>query len=257
MARLLGFGGRKRRGCASQLQWGFGLPNVRRSGTPIIHYADLLDLFLDGESCRPAVGRTGVSQAATTAAGIALLASWHFVGGEAVNASTNGGTLKSLLALPESQALREQTLDKLALAPFAHLKSRWAYSTNDCGELLRPLFADLLSAESYFEMRGLSNQPPEWTLAVRLPAAAAERWLTNLETTVQTWTQISPTNITGPGYSGWRLKKHHSPDLLGVVLAQDWVLVGAGNGVALDLHAVFARRIHDSGRPVAVEVTIG
>ncbi len=183
----------------------------------------------------------------------ALLASWHFVGGEAVNASTNGGTLKSLLALPESQALREQTLDKLALAPFAHLKSRWAYSTNDCGELLRPLFADLLSAESYFEMRGLSNQPPEWTLAVRLPAAAAERWLTNLETTVQTWTQISPTNITGPGYSGWRLKKHHSPDLLGVVLAQDWVLVGAGTGEALDLQAEFARRIHDTGRPVAVE----
>lgn len=180
------------------------------------------------------------------------LARWHFAGCDVVNATTNGSTLKELLALPESETLREQTLDKLARAPFAHFKTRWAYNTNDCAGLLRPLFADLLQAESYFEMRGVSNQPPEWTLAVRLPATQTELWRTNLAVTVETWTKIPPTNTTVAGYAGWQVTKHQPPNRLGVVLAGDWVLVGAGQDT-LGLQEEFAQRIRLNGRPVAAE----
>jgi hypothetical protein len=229
----------------------FGLPNGSGSGTQTalmrtcwtsIWIVGLAAMLLPGLGCRKAPPPSKPD----------TLARWHFAGSDVVNATTNGGTLKSLLTLPESHALCDQTLDKLARAPFAHFKSRWAYSTNDCADLLRPLLTDLIHAESYFEMRGVSNQPPEWTLALRLSAEQADVWRTNLATTVQTWTQIQPTNATVTGYAGWRVKKHQPPDLIGVVVAEDWMLVGAGHGT-LALQEEFAQRIRASGRPVAAE----
>lgn len=179
-----------------------------------------------------------------------VLVRWHFAGSEAVDATTNGSALKAILALPESKALSEQTLGKLSCAPYARLKSGISTSTNDCAELLRPLFDDLTRAESYFELCATSNRPNEWTLAVRLAPARAEAWRTNLATTLRLWTGLSPSNAAPAGLTGWRLQKHDAPDHIGLTVAPGWVLFGAGQG-GLRLQDELAARIQVQGRPVA------
>jgi len=178
-----------------------------------------------------------------------VLARWHFAGSEAVEATTNGSAVKAILALPESKALLEQTLDKLVRAPYARLKSGIHASTNDCAELLRPLFDDLTRAESYFELRAASNRPTEWTLAVRLAPARAEVWRTNLATTLSLWTGQRPSNAAPAGLTGWRLRKHDAPDHVGLTVAPGWVLFGAGLG-GLPLQDELAARVQAQGRPV-------
>lgn len=179
-----------------------------------------------------------------------VLAQWHFAGSETVDATTNGGALKGILALPESKALLEQTLGKLSRAPYARLKSGISTSTNDCAELLRPLFEDLTRAESFFELGATTNRPNEWTLAVRLSPARAEAWRTNLATTLRLWTGLSPSNTAPGGLAGWRLQKHEAPDRIGLTVARGWVVFGAGQG-GLPLQDELAARIQAQGRPVA------
>ncbi len=174
----------------------------------------------------------------------------HFAGADAVNATTNGSALKAILAMPETTNLVQQTLDKLARAPFARVASQLGSNTNDCAELLRPLLDDLAQAEVYLEMGALSNQPPEWCLAVRLPAQRAELWRTNLATTLTTWTGIDPTNAAPSSAAGWRLKKHDVPNLIGFAVVGEWAVFGTGQD-ALPLQDDFVQRIKTLGRPVA------
>lgn len=192
----------------------------------------------------------GCRKAAPPPPKLDVLAQWHFAGAEAANATTNGSAFKAILALPETQALVGQTLDKLARAPHARFKDRIAENTNDCAGLLRPLFEDLTRAESCFEMRGASNHPVEWALAVQLPAGRAELWRTNLAAVLSQWTGLTPSNAATGGLAGWRLKKHDAPDWIGFTVAGEWVLFGAGQG-GLPLQDELARRIQTQGRPVS------
>lgn len=178
------------------------------------------------------------------------LVHWHFAGRQAVEATTNGATLKWLLSLPESRALFNQTLDKLARAPFARLQPHLGSQTNDCAALLRPLLEDLCRSEWVLEMRGLSNQPPEWTLAVQLPAAQAALWRTNLASVLTTWTGLSLQPAAPAGREGWSLQKHDPPNRLGLTIAGYWLLFGAGQDKLPRLEE-WAAQIAATGRPVA------
>lgn len=174
----------------------------------------------------------------------------HFAGAELFHSTTNASALKDILSLPESSNLLHQTLGKLARAPFVRFQSQLGDRTNDCAGLLRPLLDDLTQAESYFEMGARSNQPPEWALAVRVPAAQAAVWHTNLAAAVATFTGIQPTNHTAVGSPGWVLKKHDAPNLLALTLAGDWVVLGAGHNELL-LLAGMVERIQTQQRPTA------
>ncbi|HEY9175649.1 MAG TPA: hypothetical protein VI136_25505 [Verrucomicrobiae bacterium] len=172
----------------------------------------------------------------------------HFAGAELFHSTTNAGALKTILALPESSNLLHQTLGKLARAPYTRFQAQLGDQTNDCAELLRPLLDDLTQAESCFEMGVLSNQPPEWALAVRVPAVQAEIWRTNLAATVAAFTGIQPTNRATGNPQGWVLWKHDAPNLFALTLAGDWVVLGAGHN-ELRLQTGMVERIQTRQRP--------
>ena len=174
----------------------------------------------------------------------------HFAGAAHFNATTNAAALKTILALPESSNLLHQTLGKLAHAPFARFQAQLGDRTNDCAELLRPLLDELTEAESFFELGARSNRPPEWALAVRVSAAQAEVWRTNLATTLSSFTGIQPTNFATADTRGWVLTKHDAPNTIALGLAGEWVVLGAGQDELL-LQADLVQRIKTEGRPIA------
>ena len=114
--------------------------------------------------------------------------------------------------------------------------------TGDGAAQFRPLLDDLLSAEWFLQLRDATNGSPEFALAIRLNAARAQLWSTNLATVFQMWTGI-PVAQDQPG--NWELKKHQPPNLIRFVRAGDWVVFGCGQD-KLPLNDELVRR--DAGR---------
>ena len=179
-----------------------------------------------------------------------LIASAHFAGMARIGADTNSAALRGFWTSPEAGALKEQTLQKLAKAPYTFLRLRMAENTNNFAALLRPLLDDLLREESYLEIRGVTNGTPELALAIHLDAARAQVWTTNLATVLATWTDVPVKGVQVEGAGGWELKKHIPPNLIRLVHAGDWIVLGCGQE-RLPLNEEIARRARTQGRPTA------
>ncbi len=174
----------------------------------------------------------------------------HFAGVGRIDADPAAVTLKQLGALPETAALREEVLRKLATTPFRVLKSKLASGTaNDFEPLLRPLMDDLLHEEWYAEMRGPSDAVPEFMLAVHLNNNRVILWESSLSSVLATWTGIPVKQIKGDGFTGWELRKHVDPDLIRCLHVGDWLIFGWGQN-ELRLEPGFLQRIKTTKRPV-------
>jgi hypothetical protein len=178
-----------------------------------------------------------------------VLFRFHFVGGAQLASDTNAARWNGFVALPATCEVRDQTLRKLAKAPYQLFKNRVAATTNDYAEMIRPLLDDLLGAESYAELRDDTNQTPEFALAVRLDAVRAEVWRTNLATVLAAWTGSEASPIEVDGCPGWELKKERAPNAIRFVRAGQWVVVGSGQD-QLPLQADLLRRIRVRGGPM-------
>jgi len=177
-----------------------------------------------------------------------LIARVHFAGAGQISADTNAIAFTNLWCSPESQALREQTLNKLSRAPYNWLKQKILSSTNDGAVQLRPLLDDLLSAEWFLEVRDATNGSPEFALAIRLNAGRAQLWQTNLGNVLEAWTVMSVEKIQ----NGWELKKHLPPSLIRFVRVGDWVVFGWGQD-KLPLNDELVRRVLAEKRPAPAE----
>ena len=129
----------------------------------------------------------------------------HWLGKRRLATETNAAPFMSLWALPESQKLEAQTLDKLALAPWNlprdGTNTAAIVATNANTLLLRPLLEDLVQEECYLEIRGNLHRAAtgqdggasapatradtavsatEIALAIRLDDARSRLWKTNL-----------------------------------------------------------------------------
>jgi hypothetical protein len=91
--------------------------------------------------------------------------------------------------LPETEKLKAQTLDKLALAPWHvpgtnHVAIVTNYAAlvqqNRAASLLRPLLEDLVQEECYWEIHGTQPTSAQLALAVHLDSKRAGSWQTNL-----------------------------------------------------------------------------
>jgi len=191
----------------------------------------------------------GAAAAIGTAPRPDVVARVHFAGTVRLAADANARNLMDIAALPETRDLREQTLQKLATAPFRFLKDKVANQTNDYASLIRAMLEDLAGAESYVEVRGANDPVPELMLAVRLDENRAEAWRTNLSKILTSWTGIPVSEIQAGGFKGWELKKHDWPNRIRLFRAGDWVLFGWGQNDLL-LQADILQRIKDQGRPV-------
>ena len=127
----------------------------------------------------------GCAEQAARSGGDATVYRHHFVGWGAISGSTNGTKLKEVAALPGSQQLREHILQKLAAGPRQLLEKQLPTNAVDNAALFRPLFDDLLSAESYVEVRGPANKR-ETVIAVQVNDDRARTWHTNLSRALTT-----------------------------------------------------------------------
>ncbi len=178
-----------------------------------------------------------------------VVARVHFAGTMQLAADAKATNLTDIAVLPETRDLREQTLQKLATAPFRFLKNKIANQTNTHASLIRPMLEDLMGAESYVEVRGATDPVPELMLAVRLDDHRAGAWGTNLSLILTSWTGMPVSEVQAGGFKGWELKKHEWPNRVRFIRAGDWVLFGWGQNDLL-LQADFLQRIKDKGRPV-------
>jgi hypothetical protein len=130
--------------------------------------------------------------AAQPAAKVETVARIHWLGKRRLATETNAAAFMGIWALPESQTLEAQTLDKLALAPWnlprEGTNTAAIVATNANSLLLRPLLEDLLQEECYLEIRSITNQPAELAVAVRLEDARSRLWKTNLTTALDSLT---------------------------------------------------------------------
>ncbi|HWQ92310.1 MAG TPA: hypothetical protein VN673_11605 [Clostridia bacterium] len=147
----------------------------------------------------------------------------HWVGKGRLSTDTNAAGLMSVLNLPASARLEQQTLEKLAAAP-----SRLAGSqTNFAAILLRPLLTQLMTEECYLEIRTdnhNTNRNFDLVLAVRVNDAQALLWRSNLAAAAQSLSGVSATT----NLQGWSIKKHDFPNLLELRRVGSWTLVGLG-----------------------------
>jgi hypothetical protein len=195
-----------------------------------------------------ALGRAATDDALARMDGDTI-ARFHFAGTARIAADPQAASVNEIAALPETVALRNQTLDKLATTPFRLFEQKIAnHNTNDYAPLIRPLLEDLLRVESYAELRGPTNEVPELMLAVQLDDAHAKVWQANLSTVLTAWTGIPVKDIQGEGYTGWELRKHHDPNLIRCLRAGDWLLFGWGWD-ELKLQPGFLQRIKERKRP--------
>jgi hypothetical protein len=184
--------------------------------------------------------KSGAQKAAVPqpAASTDVAARIHWIGKKQLAADTNSATVMGIWALPESVKLEAQLLDKLALAPWPAALTNLPYPVTNYPALVashpnparvRPLLDDLLHEESYLEVRTPTNRPAEAAFAIRLSAARAALWESNLAAVVESATGVRP----GPakdGQPGWESVpvSNASPSALSWRLARigDWTLLG-------------------------------
>jgi hypothetical protein len=167
-----------------------------------------------------------------------VVARAHWIGMKQLAAESNAASFLKVWNLPETAKLERQTLDKLALAMVGATVLESNYEAMASGRLasmaanqvpgktnqlplsnpqsspsalqsaisqhlstnsFRPLLDDLVSEESYLEVRQATNQPGTLALAIRLDAQRAALWQTNLATALESHTGIRP----APTTNGW------------------------------------------------------
>lgn len=147
----------------------------------------------------------------------------HWLGATKVLADTNSAYLAGVLALPEATDLLRQTLDKLAVSPWADLPASNRPPAEESSDLLRPLAEDLLREESLLRVRQSSNTPPEAALAIRLTPERQALWSTNLAALLQKITRHGALAQTNP--PNWSLPWGSGSNHLTFTSGPDWAVV--------------------------------
>lgn len=203
-----------------------------------------------------------------------ILARIHFVGSDQLEADTNAATLNRIGSLPETAALRSDILDKLATAPGRSM----GLATNVTAEVaagIRPLLNDLLSAESYLEVRDKEGGEPEWALAVNLKGTRLGAWESGLKDVLAGLGHGQTSPFEANGTKGWEVAAKKGGNVFrffkaeGGLLILDasgqpitgWTVLGSGAGEQSLAGEIVARlaaggKPGPSGEEDALEVTI-
>jgi hypothetical protein len=178
----------------------------------------------------------------------------HFLGTTLLAHNTNSARLAAVLALPSTGELRDEVLQKLAKAPHRLWQKFLPAGAAAPSELVRPLLDDLVSAESYAEVRGPAGRSDS-ILAIELNDERAALWRTNLWSLLAAWKLGQPKPITLGESKGWELKRGEAPASVQFVRAGTWVLIGVGQERLTQLPA-FLEQISKSGRPAALQPAV-
>jgi len=136
----------------------------------VLATAALVGCSGDSDKPKPAPANQS-SSAQSAAAQPPAIFRFHFVGTTRLASDTNAAPWASIGEAPSFQALRQQTLGKLAKAPRTFIGS--TASTDDFAAVFEQIFTDLIASESFSAAAGNTNDLTEFAVAVRLPAARA------------------------------------------------------------------------------------
>jgi hypothetical protein len=169
--------------------------------------------------------------------------SMHWVGMKRLSVEPKAAGFLRIWRLPESEKLKAQTLDKLALAPWRVFGTNQSAAGTNYAQLLqqnhqasslRPLLEDLVQEECYLDIRGSQASSAQVALAVHLDAKPAAVWETNLArvfgTAPNAYSKVGSSGTNG----GWRLQFTNNIGATQLVRqtqlarAGEWTVVGIG-----------------------------
>jgi hypothetical protein len=179
-------------------------------------------LLTSGAGCQ----RSGSRAAAPpTVLPPATIASVHWLGQRRLGYEATAFFFMRVWNRPETARLEKQTLTKLAADPGEWLPGG-AGLTADARSRLSWLLNDLVQEESYLEIRAATNSPSGTVFAIRLNAAQAGQWQTNLPVLLEPLT--GGRTVFHPITQGWSLKTTSVLDLIQLSRIGDWTIVSAG-----------------------------
>jgi len=147
----------------------------------------------------------------------------HFAGAQNIARDPEAAAFTKIFNCAEAQALRTQTLDKLAIFPHDWLKARITAGAGDGVAQLRPLLDDLVTCEWHLAVRDSGGRVPEFALAIRLPPASIPTWQANLATVLESWTKLPALAAA----DGWQLTKHEPPVNVRLEQVRGWTIFSA------------------------------
>src|SRR5262245_55282722 len=109
------------------------------------------------------------------------LARWHFVGTRELSNAKDLDALREILALKESQALRDVAIEGFAAQMAARFNKSGNTNANaQLAALMKPLLPYVIENESEFELVSRGAQDTDWFLALNLPEERKAQWSKNL-----------------------------------------------------------------------------
>lgn len=199
----------------------------------------VIALALAVAGCRPAPPATAPTTPTPLASDSVLRV--HWAGKKSLGIAASAYSLMRLWDAPQSKPLEQQTLAKLAQAPW---RLTGQEGNAQAANVLGPLLEEVLREGAFFEARQPGSGPAQTVLAVRLNDAAAERWRVNVAVVAQSLAGVHPANRPG----GWLLTQPRSPVRWEFRRAGAWVLLGIGP----ETNAAFAdalARVQETGVP--------
>ncbi|MFO1477013.1 MAG: hypothetical protein U1F98_10230 [Verrucomicrobiota bacterium] len=172
----------------------------------------------------------------------------HWMGKKQLGIEAGAYSLMRIWTLDASVKVQNQSLDRLASAPWRLLLGP-AQVTNIYTLALRPLLNDVVQEETYFEIRDRTNTSPDCAFAIRLDPRHSGQWETNLALAVQSLFGQWPTQQGG---RGWILSRAGSPGRVELTRAGNWTLLGLSGGDNV-LVQEWIGRINKTGTPVRTE----
>lgn len=170
----------------------------------------------------------------------------HWLGQQRIAADPNATNLVAIWSLPESAKLADQALGRLALAPWG-LQRGSTVPTNPPSALFRTALEDVLASECFLEIRGATNHLGEFSLAVRLDAARAAAWPTNLAAVFESLTGQKPALTS----NGWTFTQARWPQRIELMRAGDWTFFGLAGGANVSLGAMVSQLQQFTPAPTA------
>ena len=108
------------------------------------------------------------------------LVRWRFVGTKQISSSKDLATLRKILALPESAALRDAAIQNFSAKSSHFTKDHSTNANPAAAALMTPLLPDLFQSESRLELRTRAAKDADWVLAIKLSPERSEVWSKNL-----------------------------------------------------------------------------
>ncbi len=167
----------------------------------------------------------------------------RWAGTAKVSSDTNSSLVFEVAALPESIRLKEQTIRKLACAPW--VLSHTPIDTNTSA-LLKPMIEQVLKGGCLLTLASVEGAPAT-LLAARVPADQTAKWEADLALVAEMFARKKPTPlpgdrigwISGPIHSDGRKAPNEEADRrsqsFSILFTQikDWTVVGSAPDLAV------------------------